>query len=194
MITLDLKPQVSLGPIILGAKKQEVWNVMKQEFDCEPERIDDDTEYYNKLDIILEYDNDNLIIISVIADPKNKACEVILNDEKIWPRTKKKFYSYFPEDDFFDVFGDLYNPSLDIGVQWDDRPPLFFVAPKGYAIEKIENFMFYNVAKELKKGMDRVSIRNCIRETLKQEPIVLADSHTDSYGRDKYTHTIMLMT
>ncbi len=131
MYKFDFEPGISVGPLKLGIERKEAWKIMKEFFKSKRSKYsDEELEYYSKLDVRLHYDENRLIAIEFIAEKGSKLYEINFRGEKIWPRTKNKFFSIFKNYLFKDVWGSFYNTDFDIAAQWDDNPPSFLIAKK----------------------------------------------------------------
>ncbi len=188
--SLDLDPGISVGPLKFGTDREEICKIIKKEYGCDREILEEYRDFYESLDLLLDFNDNKLERAQFIADPHNKACEIKFNGEKIWPRTRKKFFSIFEKYNFAVFFECYTNADLDIGAQWVDNPPTFAASEKGYGATWIETMRLTKVTLSLKKGMKRSEIRSLI----KLEPTISDDGCTDIFHDDKYLTTYIHLT
>ena len=183
MKKLILNPNISVGPFVFGTEQEEVWKIVKREFGSERDPKTErslpayEAEYYPIPNILLEFKERKLLSVSFNDDISQRYCEIYLGKEKIWPRSKKKFFSIFSMDSFVDVYGRYFHPQLSIGVDWDDDLPSLLIGQPGYSSEMIENYRLFDIAISLKKMTDRKECRRLINRT----PQVSEDGRTDYY-------------
>ncbi len=183
MKKLIFKPNVSVGSFVFGTEQEKVWEIMKSEFGSERNPLIDrqlpayETEYYANPNVHLSYKDSKLISVDFIDDISKRYLEIYLGNEKIWPRTEKKFLSIFGYDSFVDIYGSYYHTDFSLAVGWDDNPPSLLIGQKGYCTEAVENFRLVNAILNMKKGMNRNECRMIINNT----PQVSCDGRTDCY-------------
>ena len=183
MKKLILNPNISVGPFVFGTEQEEVWKIVKREFGSERDPDTErslpayEAEYYPIPDILLEFKDKKLLSVSFNDDISQRYCEIYLGNEKIWPRSKKKFFSIFGEESFVDVYGRYFHPQLSIGADWDDDLPSLIIGQPGYSTEMIENYRLFDIALKLKKMTDRKYCRRLIDRT----PQISEDGRTDHY-------------
>jgi hypothetical protein len=183
MKKLILNPNISVGPFVFGTEQEEIWKIMKKEFGSERDSIVErslpayESEYYDNPNVHLSYKDNKLISIMFIDDIRQRYCEIYLGQEKIWPRTEKKFLSIFGRDSFTEVYGSYYHTTLSLIPEWDENPPYLLIGKKGYAAEAAENYQLFEIAEGMKKMMDRKYCRMLIDRT----PQISEDGRTDHY-------------
>ena len=183
MKKLILTPNISVGPFVFGTEQEEVWKIIKMEFESERNPKTErslpayEAEYYPIPNILLEFKERKLLSVSFNDDISQRYCEIYLGKEKIWPRSKKKFFSIFGAESFVDVYGRYFHPQLSIGVDWDDDLPSLLIGQPGYSTEMIENYRLFDIAIRLKKMTDR---KECCR-LINRTPQVSEDGRTDCY-------------
>ncbi len=178
---LIFTPHVSLGPLIIGAEKENVMKIMKEKFGCDPDEFEKDRVLYPELHVILDFDKNKLMFITIFDSPNNKIFEIMYEDKKIWPRRKNFFLNMFQDENIFELNGCYYHPDLDFSVQWYERPYSLVIAPDGYSIECLESDILTHYLLTLKKGMKRNIIRKNMYEILEKDPNVSSDSKKDCY-------------
>ena len=183
MKKLILNPNISVGSFVFGTEQEEVWKIVKREFGSERDPKTErslpayEAEYYPIPNILLEFKERKLLSVSFNDDISQRYYEIYLGKEKIWPRSKKKFFSIFSMDSFVDVYGRYFHPQLSIGVDWDDDLPSLLIGQPGYSAEMIENYRLFDAALAMKKGINRDECRILINRT----PQVSEDGRTDFY-------------
>ncbi len=161
---LIFKPHESVGPLIIGSSKEEVRKIMKKTFNCDPDEFEEDREYYKNVNIIVEYDNDKLLWITIFANPRIKALEIMYDDMRIWPRQKSYFLNLFKNDNLFELEDYYYDPKLDFCVRWCEGTPELVICPQGYSLEHRDSVILSNYLPKLKKGMLRNTIqKKCMK-------------------------------
>ena len=196
MHKLILNPNISVGPFVFGVEQKEIWRIMKEEFGSEQNPVverelpDYESEYYENLNINFEYKDNKLISVMFIDDIRERYCEIYLGNEKIWPRTEKKFLSIFGRDSFVDVYGSYYHTGFSLAVGWDDDPPSLTIGQEGYSAEIVENYKLFDTVSGMEKGMNRNECRAIIGRT----PNVSADGRTDTYSHGVIRPEIVSLT
>ena len=100
MNKFNLEPNVSVGPLVFGTQRQEIREIMKDRFDAEVDLPVFEREYYKTLNVFLEYVDEKLVSVEFVDDRENRTCEIYYQKEKIWPRTKKKFFALLGNETF----------------------------------------------------------------------------------------------
>ncbi len=183
MKKLILNPNISVGPFVFGTEQEEVWKIIKREFGSERDPDTErslpayEAEYYPIPDILLEFKNKKLLSVSFNDDISHRYCEIYLGNEKIWPRSKKKFFSIFGGESFVDVYGRYFHPQLSIGADWDDDLPSLLIGQEGYSTEMIETYRIFDIVESMTKMMDRKECRMLIN----RPPQISEDGRTDFY-------------
>ena len=178
-----LDPNISVGPFVFDTEQEKIWKMMKKEFGSVRDPIVDrylpayESEYYENPNVHLSYKDNKLISIMFIDDISQRYCEIYLGQEKIWPRTEKKFLSIFGRDSFTEVYGSYYHTTLSLIPDWDENPPYLLIGKKGYAAEAAEHLQLFAIVSDMIKGMDRDKCRMLINHT----PQVSKDGRTDFY-------------
>ncbi len=196
MHKLEFVPNVSVGPFIFGMEQSEVHKIIKGVFKSESEpQVERDlpsyeSEYYPNPDIHVEYKNKKLISVFFIDDIRQRYCEIYLNNEKIWPRTKKKFFSIFGQDSFVELYDSFSHNEFSLCPNWENSPPSLVVGQKGYCAELVETQQLVDIVFEMRKGMTRDHCRMLIG----RKPEVSADGMTDNYPHGTIKPEIMSLT
>lgn len=177
MKKLILNPNVSVGPFVFGTKREDMWKIMKKEFGSERDLPVFETELYEDPNVQLEYIDEKLISVTFNDEIRKRYCEIYFENEKIWPRTEKKFLSIFGRDSFVETFGAYYHCDLSLLLNFDHNPPSLTIGQEGYCTEIVENFRLFYTALNMKKGMSRDECRMLINRI----PQVSADGTTDCY-------------
>jgi hypothetical protein len=183
MHKLRLTPNVSVGPFVFGTEQQEMWEIMKNEFGSvrssivERNKPSYESEYYANPDIHLDYKDNKLISVNFIDDIRQRYCEIYLEDQKIWPRTERKFLAIFGRDSFIEIYGTYYHTRFSLAVGWDDNPPSLLIGQEGYCTEAVEHFRFYNIVSKMEKGLPR----DVCRMTINRAYHVSEDGRSDNY-------------
>jgi hypothetical protein len=190
MKKLILNPNVSVGPFVFGTKREDMWAIMKKEFGSERDLPVFETEDYENPHVQLEYIDEKLISVTFIDDIRKRYCEIYLGNEKIWPRTEKKFLSIFGRDSFVETFGAFYHTELSLLIDCDHNPPSLTIGCDGYCNEIVENFRLFYTASKMKKGMSRDECRMLIN----RQPLISDDGRTDCYPYGKLRPEVTSLT
>ncbi len=191
MNKFNLEPNVSVGPLVFGTQRQEIREIMKDRFDAEVDLPVFEREYYKTLNVFLEYVDEKLVSVEFVDDRENRTCEIYYQKERIWPRTKKKFFALLGNETFDDVFGVLMCRNLSLNVDWEPgEPPSLLVAQGGYCGELIDCYSLVTKVLDLKKGMDRENVRDILCFT----PQISDDSRTDIYALGVYSPEVTFLT
>ena len=185
MKKLILNPNISVGHFMFGADREQILEIIKKEFntDCEP--ITDchsptyHTEYFENPDIYLEYKDNKLVSVKFYNHPKLRYCEVYLGNEKIWPRTEKKFLSIFGREAFTEIGSAYCHTQLSLKALWQEKPAELIAGAEGYCAEIIQNFRYLITSIE---DLDRGMSRNECRRLMKNPPQFSEDGRTDCYS------------
>ncbi len=183
MYKLQLVPNVSVGPFVFGMEQAEVHAMMKREFGSEQDPLVErrfpvyESEYYDNLNVRLEYKEGKLITVYFIDNIKERFIEIHFGGVKIWPRTKKKFASIFGRDIFEDDLGVLYHKEYSLIAGWDGQINKLIVGQEGYCAEMLESIQLFFAASSLSKGMSRSECR----KLMERQPEISDDGRTDIY-------------
>ncbi len=179
---LILNPTIALGPLVFDSPRDEIWQIMKKEFNCKAQDWDAESEYYEEYDLEFEYYNDRLIALTTNCDAGEHFVEVWWHNRKIWPATFGDFFTDFKIQDFVDVCGTIYNPNLSLAVEFDHEFSTIILGNRNYCAEIVENFKLSEAMEKLAVGMSRDEVR----QQLNFEYRRCDDQRMDCYAQGLY--------